>query len=77
MWPPLGLKSNAINMYKYTKQCVNTKPKYMATVTALEHFCSLSKVENLTYRFSGQLEFLYGGETLLVNCHLWLFSEYI
>lgn len=61
IWPCLGLKSNAIN----------TKPKYMATVTALEHVCSFSKVENLTYRFLGQLELLCGGET--VNYHLWLF----
>lgn len=64
VWPPSGLKSNAINIYKYTKYCINTKPKYMATVTALEHFCLFSKVENLTRRFLGQLELLYGGETL-------------
>lgn len=53
-WLHLGLKSYAIH----------TKTKYMAIATALEHFCSFSKVENLTYRFVGQLERLCGGETL-------------
>ena len=48
------------------------KLKYMATMTALEYFCSFSNVENLTYRFSGQLELLCGSETL--NYHLWLVS---
>lgn len=59
VWPCLGLRSNAIN----------TKSKYMATVTSLEHVCSFSKVENLTYRFLGQSE--VRGET--VNYPLGLF----
>lgn len=50
---------------------INTKPKYMATVTALEHSDSFSKVENLTCGVLRQLELLCGGET--VNYHLWLF----
>lgn len=41
-----------------------TKTKHMAVVTALEHFCSFSKVENLTYRFLGQLERLCGGDSV-------------
>lgn len=70
-----GLKSRAINMYKYTKQRVSTKLKCMATVTALEHFCLFSKVENLTCRFSGQFVLLHRGETVREFSSLVVFSD--
>ena len=38
-----GLKSKAINMYKYTKQCLSTKLKYMATVTCSGTFLLVFK----------------------------------
>lgn len=62
-------------MYKYTKQCVCTKLKYMATVTVLEHICLFSKAENLTCRFSGQFVLLCGGETVRELSSLVVFSD--
>lgn len=65
VWPCFILKFNSIN----------TKPKYMATATALEQFCLVLGIENLPCRFPSskagavlcllsQLELLHRGETV-------------